>query len=161
MSFRDAFGRRDQSMNPRVVFVDVDDTLIRSVGAKRIPLPAVVARIRELREAGALPYLWSSGGAEYAQSAASELGIASCFVAFLPKPDAYLDDQPVSEWRYCSTSFPAMRQTPNLNRADHPPRSFARLGRGIAEDARIGQLSHRRRRLRCVAVYERVAAMSL
>jgi len=95
-----------KSMNPRVVFVDVDDTLIRSVGAKRIPMPAVVARIRELHEAGALLYLWSSGGAEYARSAASELGIASCFVAFLPKPDAYLDDQPVSEWRYCKHVLP-------------------------------------------------------
>jgi hypothetical protein len=34
------------------------------------------------------------------------LGIASCFVAFLPKPDAYLDDQPVSEWRYCKHVLP-------------------------------------------------------
>ena len=50
--------------------------------------------------------MWSSGGAEYARSAASELGIESCFVAFLPKPDAYLDDQPVSEWRYCKHVLP-------------------------------------------------------
>jgi hypothetical protein len=27
---------------PQVIFVDVDDTLVRSVGAKRIPIPAVV-----------------------------------------------------------------------------------------------------------------------
>ena len=30
----------------RVVFIDVDDTLIRSVGTKRIPIPAVISRVR-------------------------------------------------------------------------------------------------------------------
>lgn len=34
-------------MNNRVVFVDVDDTLVRSVGTKRIPMTAVIARVRE------------------------------------------------------------------------------------------------------------------
>jgi predicted HAD superfamily phosphohydrolase YqeG len=94
-------------MKPQVVYVDVDDTLIRSVGSKRIPMPAVVARVRELHASGASLFLWSSGGAEYARSAAIELGIESCFVAFLPKPDAYIDDQAVSEWRYCQHVLPS------------------------------------------------------
>lgn len=53
---------------PQVIFIDVDDTLIRSVGAKRIPMPAVVFRVGGLKEAGAILYLWSSGGAEYCKA---------------------------------------------------------------------------------------------
>ena len=94
-------------MRQRVVFVDVDDTLIRSVGSKRIPMPAVVSRIRELQAEGAALYLWSSGGAAYAQESSRELGIESLFSAFLPKPDSYLDDQAVQEWRYCKHVLPA------------------------------------------------------
>ncbi|MCL2344978.1 MAG: DUF705 domain-containing protein [Desulfobulbus sp.] len=93
-------------MKKRVVFVDVDDTLVRSVGAKRIPMPSVIARVRGLYQQGVALYLWSSGGAEYARASAVELGIESCFIAFLPKPDAYLDDQPVHEWRYCRHVLP-------------------------------------------------------
>lgn len=88
-------------MNQRIVFVDVDDTLVRSVGAKRIPMPGVVASVRQLHQQGVQLYLWSSGGAEYARMSAQELGIQDCFVAFLPKPHAYIDDQPVHEWRFC------------------------------------------------------------
>jgi hypothetical protein len=94
-------------MRPRVIFVDVDDTLVRSVGTKRIPMPAVVSRVRELHAQGALLYLWSSGGADYAKASATELSIEHCFLGFLPKPDAYLDDQAVHEWRYCHHVLPA------------------------------------------------------
>ena len=93
-------------MKARTIFVDVDDTLIRSSGSKRIPMPAVIARIRSLKEAGATLYLWSSGGAEYSRLTATELGIADCFDGFLAKPDLYIDDQPVSEWRYCRHVYP-------------------------------------------------------
>ena len=91
----------------KIVFVDVDDTLIRSVGAKRIPMPGVVARVRELHASGAEMYLWSSGGAEYARASAVELKLEECFAAFLPKPTSYIDDQPVSEWRFCKHVYPA------------------------------------------------------
>ena len=93
-------------MRQHVVFVDVDDTLVRSAGTKRIPMPPVVARVRELHAQGVALYLWSSGGAEYARASAAELGIEECFLAFLPKPDAYIDDQPVQEWRYCQHVLP-------------------------------------------------------
>jgi predicted HAD superfamily phosphohydrolase YqeG len=92
---------------PRVIFVDVDDTLVRSVGTKRIPMPGVVAQIRQLHASGAQLFLWSSGGGEYARSSAVELGVEDCFVAFLPKPDAYIDDQPVHEWRFCKHVLPS------------------------------------------------------
>ena len=71
---------------PQVVFVDVDDTLVRSVGTKRIPMPRVVDRVKSLHKDGAILYLWSSGGADYARDSAKELGIADLFTAFLPKP---------------------------------------------------------------------------
>jgi predicted HAD superfamily phosphohydrolase YqeG len=93
-------------MKQRIVFVDVDDTLVRSIGTKRIPMPAVIGRVREMHREGAALYLWSSGGGDYARASAIELGIEACFLAFLPKPDVYLDDQSVDEWRYCRHVLP-------------------------------------------------------
>lgn len=90
----------DQPTSPRLVaFVDVDDTLIRSVGSKRIPIPAVIQRVRELHSSGAKLYCWSTGGAHYAHASAIELGIVDCFVDFLAKPNLMVDDQTPAEWR--------------------------------------------------------------
>ena len=83
----------------KVVYIDVDDTLVRSLGSKRSPMKSVIDQVRRLHSEGAQLYLWSTGGAQYAKDAATELGIPECFTAFLPKPDAYIDDQSVSEWR--------------------------------------------------------------
>jgi cation transport ATPase len=91
---------------PMVVYVDVDDTLVRSIGTKRIPMPRVIERVKRLHTEGAILYLWSTGGQEYAQATAEELNIAHCFVGFLPKPMLILDDQPVSEWRGCAYEYP-------------------------------------------------------
>jgi len=82
-----------------VIYVDVDDTFVRSYGTKRIPMPAVIAAIRRLCTQGEALYCWSSGGAEYARASAEEFGIADCFLAFLPKPDVLLDDQAIADWR--------------------------------------------------------------
>lgn len=82
-----------------VIYVDVDDTFVRSYGTKRIPMPAVIRHIRTLFAQGADLYCWSSGGAAYARASAEEFGLADCFTAFLPKPDVLLDDQSVSDWR--------------------------------------------------------------
>lgn len=89
-----------------IVFVDVDDTLVRSAGTKRIPMPATLQRVRELHAEGATLYLWSSGGAEYARASAEELGISDLVVGFLPKPTLMIDDQPVSDWRTCTHEYP-------------------------------------------------------
>jgi hypothetical protein len=91
--------RRPKDLPPPIVYVDVDDTLVRSAGPKRIPMTAVIEHVRELHRGGATLYCWSRGGAEYARTSAREVGIEACFVAFLPKPDAMLDDQPPSDWR--------------------------------------------------------------
>ncbi len=90
----------------QVVFVDVDDTLVRSAGNKRIPITSVAERVRALKRAGATLYCWSTGGAEYAREAALELGLEHCFVDFLPKPTVILDDQAPAEWRLCRHVHP-------------------------------------------------------
>ena len=84
-------------MTAKIIFVDVDDTMVRSVGAKRIPMPAVIAQVRRLKSEGATLFLWSSGGAEYCRTTAIELGISECFEAYLPKPTTNIDDQPMHE----------------------------------------------------------------
>jgi hypothetical protein len=82
-----------------VVYVDVDDTLIRSAGRTRIPIPAAIAAVRRLHAEGAELYCWSSGGADYARESAGECGLTDCFVAFLPKPHVMLDDVSFDRWR--------------------------------------------------------------
>ena len=82
-----------------VIYVDVDDTFVRSYGTKRMPMPAVIKHIRALHGLGAALYCWSSGGADYARESAEEFGLTDCFTAFLPKPNVLLDDQNVADWR--------------------------------------------------------------
>jgi hypothetical protein len=91
---------------PEIVYVDVDDTLVRSAGTKRIPMAPVVDRVRALKREGATLYCWSTGGAEYAREAALELGLEDCFAAYLPKPTVILDDQPPAAWRLCRYVHP-------------------------------------------------------
>lgn len=91
---------------PLTIYVDVDETFVRNVSTKRIPIPAVLQHIRDLKAQGALMYCWSSGGADYARQSAEEFGIADCFLAFLPKPDMLLDDQNINEWRYLKCVHP-------------------------------------------------------
>jgi FMN phosphatase YigB (HAD superfamily) len=86
-------------MAKSVVYFDVDDTLVRSAGTKRIPISPVVERIRTLHARGITLYLWSSGGADYARNTAAELGVGHCFEGFLPKPTHIVDDQHIMQWR--------------------------------------------------------------
>ena len=89
-------------MNPKsplVVYVDVDDTLVRSAGTKRMPIPSVVAHVKTLFLNSAELFCWSTAGAEYARATAQQLGIENCFKAFLPKPNVLIDDQELATWR--------------------------------------------------------------
>lgn len=83
----------------QVVYVDVDDTLVRWSGTKAIPIPSVVAHVKALHAAGAELYCWSAAGADAARDVAERLGIDSLFRAFLPKPHVLIDDQAAAEWR--------------------------------------------------------------
>lgn len=89
-----------------VIYVDVDDTLVRSFGSKRIPMTMAIQRVVALKEQGFTLYLWSSGGADYCKRTAAELGIENIFEGFLPKPNIYVDDQPISEWRELTHQYP-------------------------------------------------------
>jgi cation transport ATPase len=80
-------------MEHLVIYVDVDDTLIRSFGTKQIPIPRAIEYIRAMHGAGHVLYCWSRGGGEYAEKVANSLGIHACFAGFLPKPDVLLDDR--------------------------------------------------------------------
>ena len=40
---------------PLVVYVDVDDTLVRSVGTKSVPIPGVVEQVKKLASATVHP----------------------------------------------------------------------------------------------------------
>jgi predicted HAD superfamily phosphohydrolase YqeG len=84
---------------PTIIYVDVDDTLVRSFGSKRSPMTAMIERVRELHHRGAHLYCWSTGGAAYAREMASELGLEACFLAFLPKPHLLIDDVLLKDWR--------------------------------------------------------------
>ncbi len=92
---------------PPVIFVDVDDTLIRSFGSKRILMAETIAAVRRLFDGGAVLYCWSSGGAVYAEKSAVECGIADCFTAFLPKPEVLIDDVLLADWRRLVELYPS------------------------------------------------------
>lgn len=92
---------------PIYVYVDVDDTFIRSASSKRIPVPAAIQHVRTLKAQGAVLYCWSSGGSDYARQSAEEFGIADCFEAFLPKPNVLLDDMSTTAWPRFITVHPS------------------------------------------------------
>jgi hypothetical protein len=96
----------------KVAYIDVDDTLVRSAGTKRIPMVSVVRHVKALKEEGWELYCWSSGGGDYAKTAAEELGIADCFVGFLPKPHVMIDDVPPQSWSFLRVIHPAEIQEP-------------------------------------------------
>lgn len=81
-----------------VIYVDVDDTLVRHASSKPVPIPRVIEQVRRLHARGFPLYCWSTGGADYAQRIATEIGVAECFIAFLPKPAILIDDQEMSAW---------------------------------------------------------------
>ena len=81
------------------IYVDIDDTLVRSFGSKRIPMTEMVRHVRALSREGVALFAWSSGGADYARASAKELGLEDCFKAFLPKPNVLIDDQAPATWR--------------------------------------------------------------
>src|SRR5688572_28474123 len=103
-----AYGRfiSMRELRAEIVFVDVDDTLVRSAGRKRIPITSVAERVAALKQAGATPYCWSTGGADYSREVAREMGLEHCFVTFLPKPTIMLDAQAPAEWRLCRHVHP-------------------------------------------------------
>jgi cation transport ATPase len=92
--------------SPKVIYVDVDDTLIRTFGTKQIPISRAVEYVRRKHAEGCTLYLWSRGGGDYAREVASSLGIADLFQTFLPKPDVVFDDRTESFLEHCACVHP-------------------------------------------------------
>ncbi|BAT53469.1 hypothetical protein NOS3756_24300 [Nostoc sp. NIES-3756] len=103
-------------MQQFIIYVDVDDTLIRTFSGKRIRIPSTINHIKELKQQNAVLYCWSSGGAEYAKMVAEELGISEIFAAFLPKPNMLLDDQNVNDWKYLIQVHPMSCNSMSLDK---------------------------------------------
>ena len=101
---------------PLVVFVDVDDTFVRSLGNTRIPIPNTINRIKELHAEGVELYCWSSGGGMYARESAEEFGIADCFLGFLPKPNVLIDDVKLADWHELAELHP--NEVADITRSD-------------------------------------------
>ncbi len=101
---------------PLVIYVDVDDTFVRSFGSKRIPMTSTLNRIKELHAEGAELYCWSSGGSVYARESAAEFGVEDCFTGFLPKPNILIDDVKLAAWHELDELHP--NKAANVTRAD-------------------------------------------
>ncbi|GAA5511232.1 hydrolase [Novipirellula caenicola] len=91
----------------RIIYIDVDDTLIRTFGTKQIPMTPCVDYVRRMHADGHALYCWSRGGAEYSRNVAVSLGIDECFLGFLPKPDVVLDDRGADLLDYCEFILPS------------------------------------------------------
>ncbi len=84
---------------PLCIYIDVDQTLVRTTAGRRSPNQELCQKLREWKAAGAALYCWSSQGADYARRAAQECRVADCFVAFLAKPHVLVDDQKIEGGR--------------------------------------------------------------
>lgn len=93
-------------MKDMVVYVDEDDTFVRSFGTKRISIQSTIEHIRQLHAAGARLFCWSAGGDDYARRSAVEFGIDTCFEGFLSKPNVMIDDQAPTQWPRCQQVHP-------------------------------------------------------
>ena len=89
-----------------IVYVDVDDTIVRWAGSKAIPRTLIIERLRERAARGERLFLWSRAGDQAAREVAERLGVADLFEAFLPKPELLIDDEPITEWSFLQHEFP-------------------------------------------------------
>lgn len=90
-----------------VIYVDVDDTLIRTLGTKRVPIPTAISHVRALHTQGAVLYL-SAVAVNNMLGECARYGYRGMLRRILAKTsNSKFDDQQVSEWRYCRTVHPS------------------------------------------------------
>jgi hypothetical protein len=80
--------------SPKAVYVDVDDTPIRTAGTMQSPITRAVEYVKRLHAEGSTLYLWSRGGADYFRGVALSLGIADLFQACVASVSADLPALP-------------------------------------------------------------------
>ena len=102
-------------LEKKIIYVDVDDTIMRSFGSKRIQMPLVITEIKKLYDMGHTLYCWSSGGKAYAKESDIFLEIDYCFVDFLPKPKIMIDDMSFNKWDYLEHILPLNLNADKLN----------------------------------------------
>lgn len=83
----------------RVVYVDVDDTLViwDHMHATYTPHKVHLAKIEEFLVRGQAVVIWSAGGYEWAERIAKELGLFGRVHAILCKPSWWMDDLTADE----------------------------------------------------------------
>lgn len=83
----------------RVVYVDVDDTLVvwDHMHATYKPHKAHLAKIEEFLVRGQAVVIWSAGGYVWAERIAKELGLFGRVHAILCKPAWWIDDLTANE----------------------------------------------------------------
>lgn len=91
---------------PLVIYVDVDNTLVKTYGTKRTAESEMVKHVMDLKRDGVVLFCWSSVGPDYARKVAAELHIEHCFSGFLPKPHIEIDDQAITDWPYFRHFYP-------------------------------------------------------
>lgn len=81
----------------KVIYIDVDDTLIRTFGSRTLPIVHMIDLVKQLKDASAELYCWSAAGRDHAIDVAREYGIYDCFVAFMTKPELMIDDRTLTQ----------------------------------------------------------------
>lgn len=97
----------------KIVYVDVDDTLIFSASEKpNLPCSYPVQiggctwviytphieMIKDFKARGHTVVVWSQGGAEWTEMVVKVAGVEGWVDLVISKPDWYIDDKPAFEW---------------------------------------------------------------
>lgn len=107
--------QKDELMDRRALFVDVDDTLLmhtfnenycsRTISIKlngRVfvgsPNDTNIAMLKKFYNLGYDVYVWSRTGESWAKAVSKKLKLQAYVKAYLTKPDFYLDDKEVANW---------------------------------------------------------------
>lgn len=82
----------------KLIFVDIDDTLVIWAGSDYTPHPLHIESIKKFYKRGHTLIAWSAGGATWAARVVRELNLEQYFWAAIGKPDWFLDDKTSSEF---------------------------------------------------------------
>ena len=82
----------------KVVFCDVDDTLIIWEGRSYRPHKKHIDMLHKFHERGQPIVVWSAGGYEWAETIVKELGLSDIVEFIMCKPSWFIDDLPAAEF---------------------------------------------------------------
>lgn len=82
----------------KVVFVDVDDTLVMWNGANYKPHQKHIDYVKASKKRGHRIVVWSAGGWEWASTIVESLGLTDYVDLIMSKPAWFLDDKEASHF---------------------------------------------------------------